>query len=247
MYWGWNHGHFSHSDINFKGDDYNFTIRDAKAHDKQPSFSYHNYFQPDRVTIPQTVVRVGYFISDHYNISLGIDHMKYVLTEDQIAKIDGYIDVPGEIGDQFNGLYDGTPTKLSSDLLLFEHTDGLNYVNVEFSRYDDLGKLLGFTWNTDIFQINITEGLGVGALVPKTNTTLLNRDRHDAFHLSGFGISAKQGINFTFFKHFFVQGELKGGYIDMPDIRTTRSSSDKASQHFFFLEPTLMFGGIFRI
>src|SRR5699024_2396202 len=115
-------------------------------------------------------------------------------------------------------------------------TNGLNYINVQVERYDDLGTLLGGHWDMDVFQINLYEGLGFGALVPKTNATILNLPRHDKFHLSGFGIHAQEGLNFTFFKHFFVQAELKEGYIDMPDIRTTYSASDKASQHFFFLE-----------
>ncbi len=245
VYWGWNHGYYSHSDIHFKGEDYDFTVYDAKAHDRQSKFSYHNYFQLDRVTIPQTNMRIGYFISDHYNISLGIDHMKYIMTQDQIANIKGYINVAGD--NVYNGDYHNTPTQLREDFLQFEHTDGLNYVNFEFSRYDDLGTLLGFGWNTDIIQLNVTEGLGIGVLVPKTNTTLLNRERYDEFHFSGFGVSAKQGLNITFLKHFFIQGELKEGYINMPNIRTTNSTSDKASQHFFFIEPTFIFGGIFKI
>lgn len=245
IYWGWNHGYYSHSSIHFKGDDYNFTIHHAKAYDKQSKFSYHNYFQLDRVTIPQTDVRVGYFISDHYNISLGADHMKYVMGTDQMARISGYINI--EEGSVYNGDYDNDLIHVTDDLLHFEHTDGLNYINVQIERYDDIGSILGGNWDTDIFQINAYEGIGAGALVPKTNATILNRERHDRFHLSGFGISAHQGINLTFLKHYFVQVELKEGYINMPDVRTTHASSDSASQHFFFIEPTLMFGGVFKI
>lgn len=245
VYWGWNRGYYSHSDIHFKGSDYNFTIYDAKAYDKQSKFSYRDYFRPDRVTIPQTNVRIGYFISDHYNISIGVDHMKYVMYNDQMAIVDGYIDIAES--NEYNGVYNRERTHITDDFLHFEHTDGLNYINVQVERYDDLGKLLGGTWDMDVFQINLYEGLGAGVLVPKTNATILNRERYDQFHLSGFGISAHQGINLTFFKHYFVQVELKEGYINMPDIRITHSPTDSASQHFFFLEPTLMFGGVFKI
>lgn len=245
VYWGWNRGYFSNSDIHFQGKDYDFTIYNAKGHDKQSKFSYHNYFQLDRVTIPQTDVRVGYFISDHYNISLGIDHMKYIMTDGQIANVNGYVDVAGD--NPYNGNYHNQPTYVSDDFLHLEHTDGLNYVHLQIERYDDLGSLLGGQWNMDQFQINLYEGLGGGVLVPRTNATILNRERYDEYHVSGFGFSAHQGLNFTFFKYFFIQAELKEGYIDMPDIRTTHSKSDRASQHFFFLEPAFQFGGIFRL
>ncbi|HEA30512.1 MAG TPA: hypothetical protein ENH91_11035 [Leeuwenhoekiella sp.] len=246
VYWGWNRAHYSSSDIHFTGSDYDFTVHDAPAHDKPLKLSYNDYFRPDRVTIPQTNVRIGYFFSNHYAVSLGIDHMKYVLTNGRTAAISGNINVTGEAS-IYNGTYDRTPTLLSKDFIQFEHTDGLNYVNAEIARYDDIAKLFGWNWNTDIVQLNITEAIGAGALVPKTNATILNRERHDDFHLSGFGISAKAGLNLTFLKHFFIQADIKQGYINMQDIRTTQSSSDKASQHFTFTEQTISFGGIFRL
>jgi hypothetical protein len=48
-------------------------------------------------------------------------------------------------------------------------------------------------------------------------------------------------LNVTFFKHFYIQGELKGGYINMQDIRTTQSTDDSASQDFFLLQDLLLF------
>ena len=101
--------------------------------------------------------------------------------------------------------------------------------------------------NTDKFQLNLTEGIGAGFIYPKTKAMLLGKERHDDFHISGYGVSAKVGLNFTFFKYFFIQTELKGGYIDMHDIKTTFSNADKASQHFFFLQRIIAFGGIFRV
>jgi hypothetical protein len=149
------------------------------------------------------------------------------------------------------GTYDENPTAdqltLDENFLTFEHTDGLNYINTEFSRVDDITKLFSKTLNTDKFQINITEGVGGGFLYPKTNSKLLGNDRNDAFHVAGFGLSAKAGLNFTFFKHFFIQTELKGGYINMQDIRTTQSSADHAEQEFWFLQRIIVIGGIFRI
>ena len=119
-------------------------------------------------------------------------------------------------------------------------------MNTEFSRHDDVSKYLRIN-NTDHIQINLTEGVGTGILFPKTNTKLLGKDRHDDFHVSGYGVSLKAGINITFLKHFYVQGELKGGYINMPDIRTTNDPADRASQEFFFFQRIIAFGGIFKV
>jgi hypothetical protein len=239
--WGGNRESYTKSDVNFRGKDYNFTVENMVAHDK-PKGWHVDYINPVRMTIPQTNFRMGYFINDHYSIALGVDHMKYVMTQNQTANVTGSIDA----STPFDGVYNNTPTVMTENFLMYEHTDGLNYINTEFSRHDDISSVFKIR-NTDKIQINLTEGVGVGLLYPKTNTTLLGKERHDDFHVSGYGTSLKAGLNVTFFKHFYIQGELKGGYINMQDIRTTQSTEDRASQDFFFFQRLIAFGGIFKI
>lgn len=241
IFWGGNRGYFSDSDIHFKGADYDFTLYDVSALDKPKGWTI-DYINPTRMTIPQTNFRIGYFISNHYNISLGVDHMKYVMVQNQSARILGIYPEADNSSVINNGIVDLT----DESFLTFEHTDGLNYVNTEICRVDDLSKFIGLP-NTDKFQINITEGVGVGILFPRTDATLLGKERHDEFHVSGYGLSAKAGLNFTFYKYFFIQTELKGGYINMPDIRTTNDIVDTASQKFFFAETVIALGGIFKL
>ncbi|WP_016989453.1 hypothetical protein [Flavobacterium sp. ACAM 123] len=239
--WGGNRESYTKSDVNFRGKDYNFTIENIVAHDK-PKGWHVDYINPVRMTIPQTNFRMGYFINDHYSIALGVDHMKYVMTQNQTANITGSISA----NTPFDGVYNNTPTVITENFLMYEHTDGLNYINTELSRHDDISSLFKIR-NTDKIQINLTEGVGVGLLYPKTNATLLAKERYDDFHVSGYGTSLKAGLNATFFKHFYIQGELKGGYINMQDIRTTKSVEDSASQDFFFLQRLIAFGVIFKI
>ena len=241
VYWGGNRESFTKSDIHFTGADYDFTLYDVVAHDKPKGWQM-DYVNPGRMTIPQTNFRMGYFINDHYNVSIGLDHMKYVMYQDKAVDYSGTYPNAGSYGEQLpNG-----QLLLTEAFMKFEHTDGLNYINTEFCRVDDISKLFSVR-NTDKFQLNITEGVGTGILLPKTNATVMSKERHDDFHVSGYGISAKVGLNFTFFKYFFVQTELKGGYINMPDIRTTNDPADRASQHFMFLQRIVTFGGIFKV
>jgi hypothetical protein len=44
-----------------------------------------------------------------------------------------------------------------------------------------------------LIKFNLTEGVGVGLLYPKTNATLLGKERYDDFHVSGYGTSLKAG------------------------------------------------------
>ncbi|RTY66665.1 hypothetical protein EKM05_03805 [Flavobacterium sp. GSP27] len=239
--WGGNRDTYSKSDITFRGKDYNFTLENVQAQDK-PKGWHVDYINPAKMTIPQTNFRMGYFISDHYSVAIGVDHMKYVMLQDKAVTINGHYPNPGS----YDELLANNQVLLTAKFLKYEHTDGLNYVNTEFSRHDDISSLFKIR-NTDKIQVNLTEGVGFGLLYPKTNTTLLGKDRHDDFHVSGYGTSLKAGLNVTFFKHFYIQGELKGGYINMQDIRTTQSTEDSASQDFFFFQRIIAVGGIFKI
>ncbi len=242
IFWGGNRESYSKSDIHFKGEDYDFTLYDVTAHDKPKGWTV-DYINPTRLTIPQTNFKMGYYISDNYTVSIGFDHMKYVMNQDIAVTISGYYPNAGSYD---NEVLPNNQVLLTKQFLTFEHTDGLNYVHTEIARVDDLSKFIGLP-NTDKFQINLTEGIGGGFLFPRTDATLLGKDRHDEFHVSGYGISANVGLNFTFYKHFFIQTELKGGYINMPDIRTTNSAADSASQDFLFFQRIIAFGAIFKI
>jgi hypothetical protein len=240
FYWGWNRADYSNSDITFTGNNYDFTLLDVTAKDRITPFTF-DYFQPLKITLPQTNVRVGYFLSDHYTISIGVDHMKYVMKSYQTVKINGVINA----NTPFDGIYNNDDILLSHDFLQFEHTDGLNYINIELKRFDEIGHLIGM--NSKDFQLNITEGFGAGFLLPRTNAKLFNQERWDEFHVSGWGVSAGLGLNLTFFKYFFLQSDLKVGFIKMPNIRTTVDVANKASQSFTFFERTIVFGAKFHV
>jgi hypothetical protein len=236
IYWGWNRALYTTSDIHFKGENFDFTLQDVKAHDK-PSSDINNYINPFNATIPQTDFRIGFFIHNNYSISAGFDHMKYVVTKNQVAKISGLI---SNTETSYDRSYLNDDITISPRFLQFEHTNGLNYINIDVRRFDEI-------LNLNKIRFNMTEGIGAGMLVPKTNTTLFNRNNNDEYHISGYGISAVLGINISFFKFFFIQSELKNGFINMPDIRIAPDRAAKASQSFLFTQFNIVLGANFRL
>ena len=237
FYWGWNRDFFSKSNIHFTGENYDFTLKKVIAKDRQSPFNFNTYFSPANLTIPQYNFRIGYFINKHYDISFGIDHMKYVVQENQYVEINGHIESTETI---YDGIYNRDQILIQYPFLKFEHTDGLNYFNFDLRRNDQL-----FSYKK--FSFNISEGIGLGGLLPKTNATLLNNERHDNFHLSGYGINFCSAITLKFFNKFFIQSEFKGGFIHMPSIRTTINKMDIAKQYFFFGQYNILFGAYFKL
>ena len=80
-YWGYNRSGYSKSNIRFVGPGYDFTLKGSVARDNPSPFDGSVYFNPNKITIPQFNARVGYYFKDHWAISFGYDHMKYIFAD----------------------------------------------------------------------------------------------------------------------------------------------------------------------
>lgn len=236
-YWGYNWSWYTNSDVHFTGENYDFEVQNMKAKDRETPFSFKDYFSPGRFTIPQYNFRLGYYLKDDLDVSIAIDHMKYVMVQNQFAKLNGEIQFPNSI---HSGVYTNQEKEMTEDFLTFEHTDGLNYVHVSLRKQS---KLL----EGEKIQLDFLKGVSAGVLLPKTNTKLLNKNRYDEVHLSGYGTGLVAGLRGQIGKIFFLQTELKSGYIRMPDIRTTKSTLDQAKQDFFYAQYMILLGGKFNL
>ena len=235
VYWGWNRAGFSKSDIRFKGNGYDFTLKNVVAHDR-PSELSMAYIDPTRLSIPQFNFRLAYFIKDNWALVIAQDHMKYVMDQNQTVNIDGHISDPTYAGMVQNGQVD-----LSDEqFLTFEHTDGLNYINLGLEKYKNV-------LSKKDFNLFWAYGSGIGALMPKSNVKLFGNERSDRYHLAGFGLDARTSINAVFWNHWMARVEGKFGYINMPDIKTTLNNKpDKASQDFVFYQINFGIGYVFN-
>lgn len=233
--WGYNRAAFTRSNLHFIGPGYDFTLRKVRAHDRPSIFSVSNYLKPANIWIPQYNYRIGYCIHDGWHISIGLDHMKYVMKTNQVVRINGHI---SDSHTDFDGEYENDTLRMVPEFLTFEHTDGLNYINTECRRYIEIQPGTGFS-------IQAGMGAGAGLLVPRTDTKLMNMRRYDEFHLAGYGINMLGSLQFTFGRHFYIQTEGKIGHIRLPDIRTTMFICDRADQNFWFAQVNVMAGVLF--
>lgn len=241
VHWGYNFTRFAKSDIHFTGPNYDFTLKSVAAKDR-PTKVDLTYINPLELTIPQFNFHFGYYIKDNYTISIGWDHMKYVAQIPQTVKIDGYIGTtisdPAIPTGAYAGTYHNQDLLVKSDMLLFEHTDGYNYVSAEVERYDD-------TWvaKNKRQSFNIETGAGAGFLIPRTDAHLFGVGNNHFWNFAGYGVTAKVGGRFFFNRHLYFQGNLKGGWSNLTKIHTTgRNSLDNAQQKISFLENYYVLG-----
>lgn len=232
--WGYNRAQYSASRIHFRGDNYDFTLHNVTASDRPEPFTFEGYFALNNIWIPQYNYRVGWFYSDNWSISLGLDHMKYVVNKDQEVRITGTISP--ERSEQYAG-NEAHTVKLTPDLLTYEHTDGLNLVSVDVDHYDGL-----WSNNKGSISVRLTEGLFIGPMIPRTDVRLFNEGINNRFHVAGYGAGLQFGLIAFFPGGVFGRLLVKGGYTDMPYILTTGTSHDRASQGFWFLQENFSVG-----
>ncbi|MCO5273452.1 MAG: hypothetical protein M9900_00865 [Flavobacteriales bacterium] len=233
LQWGYNRAQFSTSDIRFTGPGYDFTLNSVVAKDRPEPFSLNGYFNPKYLWIPQYNYRAGWFPSERWSISIGLDHMKYVMVRGQ------QVAYTGHLGDDGNGRqYAGSgQLDLTPDLLTYEHTDGLNLLSVELDHYLRL-------WHSGngLHALYFTPGLFAGPVIPRTDVRLFGEGLNNRFHLAGYGIGAQAGIFALVHDRIFVRARVHAGFINLPDVLTTGTADERAKQHFYFIEEQVVLG-----
>ena len=232
--WGYNRSIFSRSDLHLSGPGYDFVLHDVRADDRPEPFSLKNYFAPANIWIPQYNYRVGWFMNEHWSLSLGLDHMKYVMRQDQTVRITGRIDPERSVEHASDTEHD---VVLTPEFLRFEHTDGLNLLSVDAHHYDLL-------WRSADGRcaLRLMEGLFVGPVIPRTDVRLFGDGINNRFHVAGYGVGGELGAMLELPARILVRGGARGGFIGLPDILTTGTAEDRASQHFLFLQGYMALG-----
>ncbi|HMT34512.1 MAG: hypothetical protein IPL09_05685 [Bacteroidetes bacterium] len=232
--WGYNRAFYTKSAIHFKGDEYHFTLKKTIAKDRQTPISASHYLNISNLTIPQYNFSVGVQLPKNITVTIGQDHMKYVVEQYSIATLDGYT----HLHDEFEGDYHNQEIVLTPDFLQFEHTDGLNYVHATVNKQKRI-----LTSKNKNQHLQVMLGIHGGLLIPRSNVTLMHFERNDKFHLAGYGVGVNMGICATFLKYCFFRLDHKTGFINMPNILTRGIQyKDRAQQHFGFIEFFYSFG-----
>lgn len=236
--WGYNRAAFAKSDISFISPNYNFTLAGVRAKDRPTPFTLPNYFKLQNLSIPQYNYRIGFFLNKNTSISLGLDHLKYVVSQQQTVKISG--EIKKEISSAYAGVYSEKDIAIVPEFLKFEHTDGLNLLSLDIER---LYSVRSFVKNK--LRLNGQLGAGIGPVIPRTDSRVMGFGLNNRFHHAGWGFSTKIGLKLDVLKHFFLQTEFRTGFITLNDILISNDAPDRAKQNIVFGEWNLVGGWYF--
>ena len=232
LQWGYNAEAYTRSTIHFKlsnGDD--FKLHRAKAHDSGDFDAI--YKSPLEVSVPQYNYRIGFYINENQSkaVEINFDHTKYIVSDGQTVHVTGTIGGKPVDGDSIvNG----------DSFLHFEHSDGANWLHINYVRIYDGPKnragtrpLLRYLWKA-----------GAGINIPRTDFTWKGDRYNNHFHIAGYNISAEAGLRLYLLKKFFVEGTAKSGYVRYINAlaNTTTHKGNRATHGFGYLEGIFTFG-----
>jgi hypothetical protein len=217
--WGYHRDGYSRSTIHFKDhttDDYNFTLYKAKAKDKVDT----NDFFHTPLTVPQYVLNIGYLFNNKRNLGIEFswDHLKYVMIDNQMMHLRG--DIRGQHFD--------LDTLVSPDFVKFEHTNGNNYAMIS------LVKQLNVVSGNKNHSLNALFKVGVGGLVPKTDSYIMGGHNDGPFRLSGFVVGASANLRYNIFHYFFLETGMKGSFADYTNAKLVNEG--RVRHHFFSIQ-----------
>jgi hypothetical protein len=244
FYWGYNRSVYTKSDLRLIGTGYDITMRNAEAHDNPYPFSAENYFNIERITIPQFNIRAGYFFKDHWSISLGYDHMKYIFKGGNRVQLHGFVKPGIDTVTNLSGDYHGEEMVTDRNTFHYENSDGLNFIRLEATRHYELlsqGK-------KNQFVALASTGVSAGAVVSVNDLNFMGTFDRTTRSLSGYGISSHLGLRLEFFRHLFIQTTLSGGMIHQ--LRVLNRPNDRnaySKQVFGYSELSAVVGANFRI
>lgn len=232
LQWGYNIEWYTHSTIHFRmanGND--FKIYHVHAHDRGDFDAIIK--EPGQISIPQYNYRLGFYINKQHTkaIELNFDHAKYIVTDGQVALVKGKID-----GTEVNEKMVLDP----ETFLHFEHTDGANWLHLNYVQQHNLltnpGKdhpLFTYLWK-----------VGAGINIPRTDFTWRGHRLNNDFHIAGYNISAEGGSRFYPFRHFFIEGTAKTGFVQYINalVNTDTDKGNRASHRFGYFELIATFG-----
>lgn len=242
FYWGYNRSIYTPSTIRFIGPGYDFRLQGVQAADR-PSRNFSEYVDPKMFTVPQFDVRIGYNFKRNWAVSLGYEHMKYVMQHGPTYLLSGTISPGVDPVTGWSGTYSGDSVTTEETTFHYENTNGLNYINFQLTNVFKV-----YQTEKGRFALTTMMGVGGGPILSFNDFTFAGQKNVATVSMSGLGVSGHLGLRAEFFRHVFVAANVSGGFIDQIRVKTRPNDYDShAKQMFLFGERDIVVGALFYL
>ena len=225
--WGYNADNLGKSDLHIEqsalGND--FTLVDVRVRDSKPwgQIFGHSLF------VPQYNVRFGLFFNEKWGLEVAMDHIKWIVRQDQQVRMTGTL----------NGAPVDSDVTLTTDVLRYQLNNGANPVFVNLLRRVQLRGDPGRTG-----AVSFLAKAGGGLAIPHTENVVFGEPNEKGFQFfHGWDVDAGAAIRAHVFKRLYVEVEDKLVYVRYFGVKVDRGTARHSLKANEF---TLNFGWAFR-
>jgi hypothetical protein len=218
--WGYNGDSYTTSDlhINQRSLDNDFTLVAVRARDSK---SWTKLFSHS-LFVPQYNLRAGMFFNDKWGVEVALDHMKWIVRQDQRVHITGTL----------NGAAVDREITLTPDVLRYQLNNGANPIFFNVIRRVQLTGEPGRTGH-----VSFLAKAGGGFAVPHTENVLFGEPNEKGFQfLHGWDVDGGVAVRLHMFRRLYAEFEEKAVYARYFGVNVDRGEarhSIKANEFTF--------------
>ncbi len=225
--WGYNGDWYAKSDMHFSqpslGND--FTLSGVRARDSKPwtQIFGHGLF------VPQYNMRVGFFLNERWGFEMALDHMKWIVRQDQTVPIKGTL----------NGAPVDAQIALTPSVIRYQLNNGANPVFFNVIRRVKLAGGYGRPG-----YVALLAKAGGGFVWPHTENTLFGQDNAKGFQaFIGWDVDAGVALRANVFRGLYVEAEEKFVYARYSGVKVNQGTAKHSLKANEF---AIHFGWAFR-
>ncbi len=228
---GYQRAFYSKHQLQLNASAYNFTLDRLSAKDVKSS-SFPAYFDFSSFYLPQFNLRAGYYFTNKYAITFGLDHLNYILKDGQTTTLNGTFEQTDK--GPWSGSYLNKETTLN--LQEFSYSNSMNIMRLEFIRTDKF-----YQTRNKFFALSANYGLGLG-LINNSNQLFISNELTDAKSYSGYSVNALLAIRLEFFRHIYLMPQLSAGSINQFRAASGGTTNSYSKTNFWFRQNQLSLG-----
>jgi hypothetical protein len=191
--WGYNGAHYATSDIHFDQSSLQneFTLVDVRIRDSKAWTSIFNH----SLFVPQYNIRVGFFFNEKWGLEVALDHMKWIVRQDQTVRMTGTL----------HGAPVDQPVTLTTDVIKYQLNNGSNPIFFNLVRRVRIARQPGQSG-----YFSFLAKAGGGFAWPHTENTLFGQPNDKGFQpFHGWNLDAAAAARVHIWKPIYGEVEDK--------------------------------------
>lgn len=228
---GYQRAFYSKHQLQLNANSYNFSLDQLGATDVK-SKTLPAYFDFSSFYLPQFNLRLGYYFTNKYAITFGLDHLNYQLRNGQNTILNGTFEPVDN--STWSGSY--LNKEISLNTQEFSYSNSMNIMRLELIRTDKF-----YQTRNKFFALSANYGFGLG-LINNSNQLFISNQLTQAKSYAGYSVNALLALRIEFFRHIYLLPQLSAGNINLFKANTGENTNSYSRTNLWFRQNQISLG-----